>query len=53
MSTIPILTILPLAVAMIGYDCGGEELNITTLSLLNIGTCELDDMKPNKEKVYV
>jgi len=29
------------ASAVIGYDCGGHGLNITNLSLLDIGDCEL------------
>lgn len=39
--------------AMIGYDCGGEGLNITTLSLTDIGNCQLDDWEPQAEETYV
>lgn len=44
---------LPVATAMLGYDCGGAGLNITTLSLLDIGTCEINDIEPKQEEVYV
>lgn len=47
------VAILPLVSAMLGYDCGGEGLNITSLSLLDIGDCEVDDIEPNKEEVYI
>lgn len=47
------LTVLPLAAGLIGYDCGGEGLNITTLSLLDIGTCSVEDIEPLKEEVYI
>ena len=26
--------------AFIGYDCGSRNLNVTTLSLLEVGECE-------------
>lgn len=48
-----IVALLPLATAMLGYDCGGEGMNITSLSLLDIGTCEMDDIEPNKEEAYI
>lgn len=36
-----------------GYDCKGEGLNITTLSLLDVGYCDLENIEPNKADVYV
>jgi len=55
--------ILPLLIAisfiaapahsLVGYDCGGQGLNITSLSLLDIGNCELEDIEPNNQQVYV
>jgi len=33
--------------SLVGYDCGGQGLNITSLSLLDIGNCELEDIEPN------
>lgn len=36
-----------------GYNCKGEGLNITTLSLLDVGHCDLEDIEPNKTDVYV
>lgn len=48
-----ILVALPHVSALIGYDCGGDGLNITSLSLLDIGTCEMDTIEPIKKQIYV
>lgn len=37
----------------IGYDCGGPALNITTISLLDIGKCVIPENKPQEEPKYV
>ncbi|XP_029668860.1 uncharacterized protein LOC115238865 [Formica exsecta] len=54
---LPIVAIIalcfPIFHSLIGYDCGGQGLNITSLSLLDIGRCEVDNLEPNKEDVYV
>lgn len=47
-----ILLAAPLS-ALVGYDCTGEKLNITSLSLTDIEDCHLEDMEPNTEEVYV
>lgn len=47
------LSTLPFVAGLVGYDCGGESLNITTLSLLDIGNCNTEDIEPNKEEVYI
>ena len=53
-SSILILLIIPIcARGLTGYDCNGEGLNITTLSLLDIGSCDLDNVEPANEEVYV
>lgn len=38
--------------ALVGYDCGGEGLNITTLSLTNIGDCKMETWDPHSEETY-
>lgn len=38
---------------MIGYDCGGENLNITSLSLLDIGDCDMENIEPIKRETYI
>jgi hypothetical protein len=57
MKTITALIALSSALAvahgLTGYDCGGHGLNITTLSLLNIEECKIDNIEPKKEEVYV
>lgn len=39
--------------ALIGFDCGGQHLNITSVSLLDVGECNLDYRKPNTSNTYV
>lgn len=39
--------------ALVGYDCGGHSLNITTLSLIDIGKCEINDVEPENSKIYL
>lgn len=53
-SFILVISVLPIwAHGLTGYNCGGEGLNITTLSLLDIGTCNLDDIEPSNTEVYI
>lgn len=52
MITLLLITLLPAAKGLIGYDCGGDGFNITTLSLLDIGECNMDNLKPKEEEVY-
>lgn len=47
------LTLIALTQGLTGYDCKGEGLNITTLSLLDVGQCEFDEIEPDKSEVYV
>jgi len=39
--------------ALIAYDCTGKGLNITTLSLTEIGDCQINDIEPTKEETYI
>ena len=39
--------------AIIGYDCGTNHLNITTLSLLEVGECDISEPQVQVEKIYV
>lgn len=34
------------ALSLIGFDCGGQHLNITTVSLLGAGECNLEHKTP-------
>jgi len=45
--------LFPFASDLIGYDCGGYGLNITTLSLLDIGDCELAEIETDTMEIYV
>lgn len=54
MQPIVILLILCTPVyGLIGYDCGGQHLNITSVSLLGVGDCDIKVQTPNTTKVYI
>ncbi|KAI4472664.1 hypothetical protein M0802_016597 [Mischocyttarus mexicanus] len=42
-----------MATALLGYDCGGTATNITTVSLLEVGECNIPTTKPNRTTVYL
>lgn len=46
-------TFIAVTQGLTGYDCEGEGLNITTLSLLDVGQCEFDEVEPDRSEVYV
>jgi len=48
-----ILLFIKITNGLIGYDCGGYSLNITSLSLLDIGNCDVEDIEPVTQNVYV
>jgi len=48
-----ILLFIKTTKGLIGYDCGGYGLNITSLSLLDIGDCDVEDIEPVTQDVYV
>ena len=39
--------------AIIGFDCGSNNANITTLSLLEVGECDLPQRQVHVEKTYI
>ena len=39
--------------AIIGYDCGSNQLNLTTLSLLEVGECDIPEPKLHIETTYI
>lgn len=53
MPFIAIILLVPLVNAIRGYDCGGEGLNITTLSLIDIGECNVEDIEPIRTEIYL
>lgn len=48
-----LLTLSYTAHALIGFDCGGPHLNVTSVSLLGAGDCNLDYRTPNSTSVYI
>jgi len=53
MTLILYVCILSHVTGLIEFDCGGHELNITTLSLPNIDDCELAEIETNTIESYV
>ena len=41
------------ATALVGYDCGSRSLNITTISLLDVGQCQPPSSSLNVTRRYV
>lgn len=50
---IVILSFMRPTTSLIGFDCGGRHLNITTISLLDVGECNLNIKKPTTTEVYI
>jgi len=48
-----LLSISTTARGLIGFDCGGQHLNITSVSLLGAGDCNLRYKTPNVTNVYI
>ena len=38
---------------MIGFDCGSNQSNIATLSLLEVGECDLPQSQVHVERTYI
>ncbi|KYM96840.1 hypothetical protein ALC62_12491 [Cyphomyrmex costatus] len=53
MNSLLILIAAPVVSGLIGYDCGGEGVNISTLSLLDVGDCSTEDIEPQEEEAYI
>lgn len=47
-----IIVALSFALCLIGYNCGGQGFNIT-LSLLDVGESDMNDIELLKEKTYM
>lgn len=47
------IILIPAANALRGYDCGGEGLNITSLSLVDMGDCNTEDIEPIRTETYL
>jgi len=45
--------LLPPFDGLIEFDCDGHGFNITTLSLFDIGDCELAEIEISTEETYV
>lgn len=42
-----------IADALIGFDCGGRHLNVTAVSLLDVGECDLEYHAPINADTYI
>ncbi|KAL2737596.1 hypothetical protein V1478_001682 [Vespula squamosa] len=53
MNIIALIAFLKVASALIGYDCTGSSLNISTFSLLDVADCETPDLQPVNSTVFI
>ena len=54
LSTLVMLILMTITVeAIIGYYCGSNQLNLTTLSLLEVGECDIPEPKLHIETTYI
>ncbi|XP_048512599.1 uncharacterized protein LOC125501329 [Athalia rosae] len=54
MIAIVLILLLPTrALGLVGYDCGGPNLNISTVSLIDVGDCDIPDVNPNTTSPYI
>ncbi|KYN19400.1 hypothetical protein ALC57_08270 [Trachymyrmex cornetzi] len=44
---------IPQVNGIVGYDCGSTHLNVTTLSLLDVESCDIPLTQPQIEKTYI
>lgn len=47
------LGLLPLSAALLGYDCGSATMNVTTVSLTEVGECNIPLYNPKTEAVRI
>ena len=48
-----ILFLFDTTTGFIGYDCGSRQLNVTTLSLREVGECDVATTTVNKTRQYL
>lgn len=53
LAAIVFLSALRFAYPLIAYDCSGQQLNVTTISLANVGECDLETQTTETEDTYI
>lgn len=48
-----LLAVVNSSLAFIGYDCGPKSLNVTTVSLLDVGPCDIPDKKVQETDQFI
>jgi len=43
----------PTTNGLMGFDCEGQRMNITSVSLLSVDNCDLKNNTPNSSEVYI
>jgi hypothetical protein len=51
--TVILLALFGTAYGLIGYDCNGNHLNVTTISLNSIGDCNIKPVKTETQETYI
>jgi len=47
------ITLSPAVNGLMGFDCGGQRMNITSVSLLSVNDCNLQYHAPNSSEAYI
>jgi hypothetical protein len=47
------LALIRIAHGLIGYDCNGNHLNVTTISLNSIGDCNIQPVTTEDQETYI
>ncbi|XP_076479609.1 uncharacterized protein LOC117165189 [Bombus vancouverensis nearcticus] len=48
-----VLTLIKIAYGLVGYDCNGNHLNVTTISLNSIGDCSIQPTMTETQDIYI
>jgi hypothetical protein len=48
-----VLTLVGATHGLIGYDCNGDHLNVTTISLNSIGDCDMQSVITENRETYI
>ncbi|XP_076384553.1 uncharacterized protein LOC143263569 [Megalopta genalis] len=48
-----LVTVIRVASAIIGYDCGGSSANVTTFSTVDPPTCAMESVNPSNEEAHI
>lgn len=53
MKAIILVAILRGVAGIMGFDCGSQHFNVTTLSLLDVGSCDIPNIEPVATRMFI